>query len=88
MSFKCQWNKFSIVVVFVTQFNVRTFGKKKKLLSGMNNLIFGKYRDKMELTETWLSAQDFLPLVKASIHRYIILSLSEFSLFFSLMMVL
>lgn len=38
----------------------------------MNSLIFEKYRDRMQLTETWLSTHDFLPLFKASIHRYII----------------
>lgn len=52
----------------------------------MNSLIFEKYREKMQLTETWLSTHDFLPLLKASIHRYIILA--RIFLFFSLMMVL
>lgn len=50
----------------------------------MNYLIFEKYKDKIELTESWFSTHDFLPLVKASLQRYTILSLSEFLLFFSL----
>lgn len=51
----------------------------------MNYLIFVKYKDKMEITEFLLSTHDFLPLVKASIQRYILLSLSEFLLSFSLL---
>lgn len=66
------------MVVIVSQYNVRAVEKE---ISGMNYLIFVKHKDKMELTESWLSTHDFLPLAKTSNQRHILLSLSEFLLF-------